>query len=76
MATFNVKAHWDAEARVWWAESDDVPGLVAEAETHDTLVADLRRIIFEMMELNMPDVDVCTAKFNLVSDQIEDLCYA
>jgi hypothetical protein len=44
MSAFNVKAHWDTEARVWWAESDDVPGLVAEAESHDQLVADLHQI--------------------------------
>ncbi|MGD0289757.1 MAG: DUF1902 domain-containing protein [Candidatus Binataceae bacterium] len=26
--TFTVRAVWDAEAKVWVAESDDVPGLV------------------------------------------------
>ena len=76
MATFNVKAHWDADARVWWAESDDVPGLVAEASTHDALVADLRQIIPEIMSLNMPGFDVSSAKFMLVSEQVEELCAA
>jgi hypothetical protein len=28
-----VRAEWDAEAAVWVAASDDVPGLVTEAET-------------------------------------------
>jgi len=26
-----VKAFWDSDARVWVAESDDVPGLITEA---------------------------------------------
>ncbi len=76
METFNVKAHWDADARVWWAESDDVPGLVAEAETHDALVGELRLLIPELMALNMPNTDMARSRFTLVSDQIEELCAA
>jgi predicted RNase H-like HicB family nuclease len=29
---FTVTAEWDSEAAVWVAESEDVPGLVTEAE--------------------------------------------
>ncbi len=32
-----VKAEFDAEAKVWVATSDDVPGLVAEHESLDEL---------------------------------------
>lgn len=53
---FNVKARWDAQARVWWAESDDVPGLVAEADTHDQLVEDLRRLVPELLAMNKPEL--------------------
>jgi len=35
---YEVLARWDGEAGVWVAESDDVPGLVAEADTPDALV--------------------------------------
>jgi hypothetical protein len=28
-----LKAGWDPEAKVWVATSDDVPGLITEAET-------------------------------------------
>ncbi len=52
MEAFKVRAHWDADARVWWAESDDVPGLVAEAETSDGLLVELRHIIPH--EVNFP----------------------
>ena len=36
MNEFQVKAHWDEEAKVWWGESNDVPGLCVEAFTFDT----------------------------------------
>lgn len=31
-----VKVTWDSEARVLVAESDDIPGLITEAENRDT----------------------------------------
>jgi len=30
---YEILAQWDSEACVWVAESDDVPGLVAEADS-------------------------------------------
>lgn len=47
-----VTAFWDAEANVWVAESDDVPGLVAEAETIEEPTAKLEVLIPELLELN------------------------
>lgn len=47
-----VTAVWDAEAHVFVATSDQVPGLVAEAETLDELSAILALRIPEMLELN------------------------
>lgn len=47
-----VRAHWDDEAKVWWAESDDVPGLVAEAATFDELVENVREVTPDLLELN------------------------
>ena len=38
-----VSAQWDSEARVWVAESEDVPGLVAEAPTPEELEEKLKR---------------------------------
>ena len=47
-----VQAIWDAEAQVWVAESENVPGLATEADTIETLTAKLRNIIPELLILN------------------------
>jgi predicted RNase H-like HicB family nuclease len=49
---FTVTAEWDSEAAVWVAESEDVPGLVTEAENLEALVAKLRTLIPELLEAN------------------------
>lgn len=49
---YYVHAEWDAEARVWVAASDDVPGLATEADTAEELVEKLKRMIPELLELN------------------------
>lgn len=48
----HVNAGWDAEAAVWVATSEDVPGLVAEAATIEELLQDLRALVPELLELN------------------------
>lgn len=56
-----VNALWDAEARVWVADSDAVPGLVAEAESLEALAAKLEVLIPELLEANgrpMPRHDI------------------
>jgi hypothetical protein len=50
--TYEVEARWDSTADVWVAESDDVPGLVAEAESMNALVEKVRVLVPELMELN------------------------
>jgi hypothetical protein len=55
--TFTVRAVWDAEANVWVAESDDVPGLVAEAASQEMLVEKLRSMVPELLELNNHPTD-------------------
>jgi predicted RNase H-like HicB family nuclease len=55
-----VRATWDAEASVWVAESDDVPGLITEAADLEGLIGKLRVMIPELLEANgalPPDVD-------------------
>jgi predicted RNase H-like HicB family nuclease len=49
---YEVRAQWDSEAGVWVAESEDVPGLVAEADSPNVLVQKLRTLIPELLELN------------------------
>jgi predicted RNase H-like HicB family nuclease len=43
---------WDDEARVWVAESEDVPGLVTEADTIEQLVEKLKILIPELLDAN------------------------
>ena len=47
-----VRAWWDEAAKVWVAESDDVPGLATGAANLDELVAKLRIIVPELLEEN------------------------
>ncbi|WP_018231918.1 DUF1902 domain-containing protein [Thioalkalivibrio thiocyanodenitrificans] len=53
MATvIRINALWDPDAKVWAAESDDVPGLVTEADTIEALTEKLRVLIPELLEAN------------------------
>jgi predicted RNase H-like HicB family nuclease len=47
-----VNAEWDPEAKVWVATSDDVPGLITEAETVECLTEKLSVMIPELLEAN------------------------
>ncbi len=49
---YEIRAQWDREAGVWVAESQDVPGLVSEADSPNALVEKLRTLIPELLELN------------------------
>ena len=52
MRKISVTADWDAEAEVWVATSDDVPGLVTEAASIDELVLKLKIMVPELLALN------------------------
>jgi len=64
-----VRAVWDPEAKVWIATSDDVPGLVTEADTPAELEAKLQVMIPDLLEasrelvdgdrVSMREVDLC-----------------
>ncbi len=47
-----VDGIYDAEAGVWVATSEDVPGLVAEAETVEELMAECAGLIPELLRAN------------------------
>ena len=47
-----ITAQWDSEAGVWVAESDDIPGLVAEAESLNVLRDKIRMLVPELLEVN------------------------
>jgi len=46
-----LSARWDHEAGVWLATSNDVPGLVVEAETWSALVNEVELVLPELLEL-------------------------
>ena len=50
--TYNVSCTWDAEAGVWYATSNNVPGLVAEADSLETLFDEVRLLVPKLLELN------------------------
>jgi predicted RNase H-like HicB family nuclease len=50
--TIRVEAIWDGEAQVWVATSDDVPGLITEADTSEQLIEKLQVMIPELLQAN------------------------
>ena len=49
---YTVQFTWDAEAGVWIAESNDIPGLVLESGSLDALMERVRFAVPELLELN------------------------
>ena len=49
---YTINFTWDNEAAVWIAASDDIPGLVLESESFNTLIKHTRSAIPELLELN------------------------
>lgn len=47
-----IRAEWDADADVWVATSDDVPGLATEAETIEALSLKLESMVPELLDAN------------------------
>ena len=50
--SITVNARWDGEAAVWIATSDDVAGLVVEAEHWDDMISEVRLVLPELLELS------------------------
>ncbi len=67
--TLKVQAFWDKDAEVWVATSEDLPGLVTEAETIEILTQKLRVMIPEIILLNriVPSDYVGSITFELIS---------
>ena len=49
---YRVDAAWDEEAGVWIATSDEVPGLCAEADSLDALIAIVLELVPELLAAN------------------------
>jgi hypothetical protein len=46
-----VRAQCDGDAAVWLATSEDVPGLVVEAETWPAIMEEVRLVLPELLSL-------------------------
>ena len=49
---YTVKCAWDAEARVWYVQKTNVPGLATESATVEAMTRKLRSLIPELLALN------------------------
>jgi hypothetical protein len=47
-----IEARWDGEAGVWIATSNDVPGLVVEADTWPAMIEEVRLVLPDLLELS------------------------
>ncbi|MFO0931063.1 MAG: DUF1902 domain-containing protein, partial [Gemmataceae bacterium] len=71
MPMLRVHAFWDADAGVFVATSDDVPGLVTEAETFEALCAKLRVMIPELLEDNGIAGSGADVPFTVLAERLE-----
>jgi hypothetical protein len=46
-----INARWDGEASVWIATSEDVPGLVVEADSWTSMIDEVRVILPDLLEV-------------------------
>ncbi|MCF6282262.1 MAG: DUF1902 domain-containing protein [Candidatus Polarisedimenticolaceae bacterium] len=69
-----VQAVWDSEANVWVANSDDVPGLITEADTAAELEEKLKTLIPELL-LENGVIDECFSDipFHLHSERNKEI---
>ncbi len=50
--SISIEARWDPEASVWIATSQDVPGLVVEADTWPAMIEEVRLVLPELLEVS------------------------
>ena len=46
-----IQARWDSEGSVWLATSNDVPGLVVEANTWPDMINEVELILPELLDV-------------------------
>jgi predicted RNase H-like HicB family nuclease len=70
-AVIRIHALWDPDAKVWTAESEDVPGLVTEADTIEALTEKLRVLIPELLKANgiTPQTENDELPFDVIAER-------
>ncbi len=49
---YQIKAYWDADARVWHGASAELPELSVQAPTMEDLIVDVRERIQDLVPIN------------------------
>ncbi len=68
---YHVKAEWDAEAAVWVATSDDVPGLATGADTIEALIDKLKIVVPELLRENGISLPAGDVAFQLRAERMD-----
>lgn len=68
-----VKAEWDEVAKVWVAQSDDVPGLAAQSPSIELLRPKVLDMISDLIELNKMDVQLSEIPVHIVTHSFDKL---
>jgi len=50
--SITIDPRWDGEVSVWIATSNDVPGLVVEADTWPAMIEEVRLVLPDLLELS------------------------
>jgi hypothetical protein len=61
--SITINARWDAEASVWIAVSDDVAGLVVEADIWPAMIEEVRLVLPDLLELSGEPADNLSLTF-------------
>jgi len=70
---YRIEVIWDDEVSVWIATSEDIPGLVTEADTMESLVKKLRTMIPELLIANrlISSEQPLKVSFEIISRRLE-----
>jgi predicted RNase H-like HicB family nuclease len=74
MNNYKIKFTWDNEAGVWIATSDDVPGLVLEDSSFDSLLQETQLAVPTLLALNNSPLE--NVLLNYVTIRQERLVYS
>jgi predicted RNase H-like HicB family nuclease len=59
MTEYTIFLVWDNEAGVWFSDSEDIPGLILQSNSVETLIERLKIAAPEFLELsNMPSHNI------------------
>ena len=72
MDSYNVQLHWDDEAKVWWTSSEDIPGLLVEADDIDGVIKEACLAASVLVEMDNVEK---RGKLNFLYEREEKVIY-